>query len=441
VGRQVPRKTQVGAGALSWSAMSTPDLWSRPDDTERQDRLDAMKRRATGLLAAAAGVFAAASALEGRYPWIGYVRATAEASLVGGLADWFAVTALFRHPLGLPIPHTAIVATRKDRIGRVLATFVQSHFLSRDVIAAKVRSIHPAERVARWLSQVENTRQIAQQVASGVAKTLETLPDDEVGALVRQGVTAQLKAVRAAPALGQTLQLILAGNRHQELLNEAVRLAAQAVHDNRELIREQVRSESPWWVPGVVDDLLYQRIVTAFETMLRNIGTDPHHPIRATFDAALRDFVDRLEHSPEASVRAEEIKNAWLADPAAAELSGRLWETMRGAIGRYATRAEGAAPGPLESGIAAFGAALAKNERLLEQINDLVTDLVASVVEQYRPEIGDFIAQTVAGWDPEATSRRFELAVGRDLQFVRINGTLVGGLVGLGIYTISRFWS
>jgi uncharacterized membrane-anchored protein YjiN (DUF445 family) len=421
--------------------MSTPqDLWSRPDDAERQDRLDAMKRRATGLLAAAAGVFVAATALEARYPWLGYVRATAEASLVGGLADWFAVTALFRHPLGLPIPHTAIVATRKERIGRVLATFVQSHFLSRDVIGAKVRSLHPAERVARWLSQIENTRQIAQQVASGVAKTLETLPDDEVGTLVRQGVTAQLRAVRAAPALGQTLQLVLAGNRHQELLNEAVHLAAQAVHDNRELIREQVRSESPWWVPGVVDDLLYQRIVAAFETMLRNIGSDPLHPLRATFDSALRDFVDRLEHSPEAIARAEEIKEAWLADPAVGALSGRLWETMRGAIGRYATRAEGAAPGPLESGIAAFGAALVTNERLLTQINDLVVDTVASVVEQYRPEIGDFIAQTVAGWDPAATSRRFELAVGRDLQFVRINGTLVGGLVGLGIYTISRLW-
>jgi len=421
--------------------MTTPaDLWSRPDDAERQERLDAMKRRATGLLAVAAGIFAVATWLEPRYAWIGYVRATAEASLVGGLADWFAVTALFRHPLGLPIPHTAIVATRKDRIGRVLATFVQSHFLSRDVIAAKVRSIHPAERVARWLSQVENTRQIAQQVASGVSKTLESLPDDEVGGLVRQGVTAQLRAVRAAPALGQTLQLVLAGNRHQELLNEAVRLAAQAVHDNRELIREQVRSESPWWVPGVVDDLLYQRIVGAFETMLRNIGSDPHHPIRATFDAALRDFVDRLEHSPEAIARADAIKEAWLADPAVGDLSGRLWEMLRGAVGRYATRAEGEAPGPLESGIAAFGAALVTNERLLVQINDLVTDLVASVVEQYRPEIGDFIAQTVAGWDPAATSRRFELAVGRDLQFVRINGTLVGGLVGLGIYTLSRLW-
>ena len=421
--------------------MSTPaDLWSRPDDAERQDRLDAMKRRATGLLAAAAGIFAGASALEGRYPWIGFLRATAEASLVGGLADWFAVTALFRHPLGLPIPHTAIVATRKDRIGRVLATFVQSHFLTHDVIAAKVRSVRPAERLGRWLSQVENTRQIAQQVASGIAKTLETLPDDEVGALVQQGVTGQLRAVRAAPALGQTLSLILAGNRHQELLNEAVRLAAQAVHDNRELIREQVRSESPWWVPGVVDDLLYQRIVAAFETMLRNIGTDPHHPIRATFDAALRDFVDRLEHSPEAIARAETIKEAWLADPAVAELSGRLWETLRGAIARYASRAEGAVPGPLESGIAAFGAALVTNERLLEQINALITDLIASAVEQYRPEIGDFIAQTVAGWDAAATSRRFELAVGRDLQFVRINGTLVGGLVGLTIYAISHLW-
>ncbi len=421
--------------------MSTPaDLWSRPDDAERQDRLDAMKRRATGLLAVAGVVFAVATWLEARYPWLGYVRATAEASLVGGLADWFAVTALFKHPLGLPIPHTAIVATRKERIGRVLANFVQSHFLGRDVIGVKVRSIHPAERAARWLSQVDNTRQIAQQVASGVAKTLETLPDDEVGAVVRQGVTAQLRAVRAAPALGQTLQLVIAGNRHQELLNEAVHLAAQAVHDNRELIREQVRAESPWWVPGVVDDLLYQRIVAAFETMLRNIGSDPHHPIRATFDAALREFVDRLEHSPDAAARAEEIKEAWLADPAVGELSTRLWETMRGAIGRYATRADGGAPGPLESGIAAFGAALLTNERLLAQINDLITDVVVSVVDQYRPEIGDYIAQTVAAWDPAATSRRFELAVGRDLQFVRINGTLVGGLVGLAIYSIWHIW-
>ncbi|HTT69370.1 MAG TPA: DUF445 domain-containing protein [Gemmatimonadales bacterium] len=421
--------------------MTTPAaLWSRPDDAVRQAQLDAMRRRATGLLGAAAAIFAAARTLEGRYPWLGFVRATAEASLVGGLADWFAVTALFRHPLGIPIPHTAIVATRKERIGRVLGTFVQSHFLTREVIAAKLREVRPAERAARWLSRVDNSRRIAQQVASGVARTLDALPDEEMRALVQQGLIAQLRATRVAPALGKTLSLVVAGNRHQELLDEAVRLAAQAVHDNRELIREQVKAESPWWVPGVVDDMLYQRIIGAIEAMLQGIGADPHHALRAAFDAALRDFIDRLEHSPEAIARAEALKEEWLADPSVAELTGRLWETTRDAVTRFATRADGAAPGALESGIAAFGAALLGNQATLDEINDVVIDVTVSVVEQYRDEIGDFIAQTVAGWDPAATSHRFELAVGRDLQFVRINGTLVGGLVGLAIYTISRFW-
>src|SRR5436189_4987830 len=164
-------------------------VWPRPDDAVRQAQLDAMKRRATGLLALAAAVFGAATAFESRYPWLGYVRATAEASLVGGLADWFAVTALFRRPLGLPIPHTAIVATRKERIGRILGTFVQSHFLSRDVVAAKLQTMHLAERAPRWLADPEHGRRIARQVASGVAKTLDTLPDADVRALVHQVVS------------------------------------------------------------------------------------------------------------------------------------------------------------------------------------------------------------------------------------------------------------
>ena len=189
-----------------------------------------------------------------------------------------------------------------------------------------------------------------------------------------------------------------------------------------------------------MDDMLYQRIVGAIETMLQGIGADPHHPLRATFDTALRDFIHRLETSPESIARAEALKEEWLADPSVAELTGRLWETTRGAVTRFATRAEGSEPGPLERGISAFGAALIANEAMLNEINDVVIDITVSVVEQYRNEIGDFIAQTVAGWDPAATSHRFELAVGRDLQFVRINGTLVGGLVGLAIYTISRFW-
>ena len=414
--------------------------WSRPDDAVRQAQLDAMKRQASGLLALAAVVFVGASLYEGQFPWLGYVRATAEASLVGGLADWFAVTALFRHPLGLPIPHTAIVATRKERIGRILGTFVQNHFLSREVVAANLRAVRPAERAARWLENPEHSRRVARQVAGGVAKTLETLPDEDVRALVQQVLSARLRATRVAPTLGKTLALVLADDRHHALLNEAVRLAAEAVRDNREVIRNKVRAESPWWVPGVVDDQIYQRIIVTVESLLRDIGARRDHPLRAAFDTALRDFVDRLQHAPDVIAKAEALKDEWLADPAIADVSARLWEAMRRAIVAYATRADGAAPGPLERGLSEFGAALIANDALLAELDDLVIDLTASVVERYRHEIGDLIAQTVAGWDPEATARRFELAVGRDLQFVRINGTLVGGLVGLLIYTVWHLW-
>jgi uncharacterized membrane-anchored protein YjiN (DUF445 family) len=399
-----------------------------------------MKRRATGLLALSGVVFLVASILERQYPWLGYVRATAEASLVGGLADWFAVTALFKHPLGLPIPHTAIVATRKERIGRILGNFVQNHFLSYDVIAANLRAVRPAERGAQWLSDAENARRIAKQVASGLAKTLEALPDEDVRQLVHRALSSRLRAIRVAPALGKTLALVLASDRHHELLNEAVRLAARAVTDNRELIRSQVRAETPWWVPGVIDDKIYQRIIVAVERLLSDIAGNPSHPFRAAFDTALRDFVDRLQHSDDVIARAEAIKDEFLSEPTLAELSTRLWETTRQAIVTYATQTDGADPGPLERGVSEFGRALLNNPAILVEIDDAVIDLVAAVVERYRQEIGDLIAQTVAGWDPEATSRRFELAVGRDLQFVRINGTLVGGLVGLIIYTVWQLW-
>ena len=417
-----------------------PSPWSRPDDAARQVQLDVMKRRATGMLALAAVVFGAAALFEGRLPWLGYVRATAEASLVGGLADWFAVTALFRRPLGLPIPHTAIVATRKERIGRILGTFVQDHFLSRDVIAANLRAVRPAMRAARWLSEPANSRRIARQVATGLAHTLDALPDHDVRELMRQVVVSRLRATRVAPALGKSLALVLAGNRQQELLNVVVRLAAGAIRDNRELIREKVRTESPWWVPGVVDDKIYQRILETVEGLLHDIGTNAGHPLRAAFDAGLWEFIDRLQHSPDVIARAELLKEEWLADPAIAELSTRLWETTRDALAAYANRADGPTPGPLERGLSQFGAAVLTNDAMLAELDDVAIDLAATVVERYRHDIGDLIARTVAGWDPDVTSRRFELAVGRDLQFVRINGTLVGGLVGLAIYACMQLF-
>lgn len=399
-----------------------------------------MKLRATGLLGVAGGVFVGAAILEPRYPWLGYVRATAEASLVGGIADWFAVTALFRHPMGIPIPHTAIVATRKERIGQVMGTFVQQHFLSREVVGANLRAVRPAERAARWLSEPENARRIAVQVAGGLARTLETIPDSDLKAVIAQIVNDRVRATKVAPALGKTLALVLGGDRRQELLNVAVRAAADAVRDNAELIRQQVKAETPWWVPGVIDDRLYRKILSAIEKLLNDIALNPHHRLRAAFDRSVQAFVERLQTSPEMIAKAEAMKEEFLADPSVAEMSEKVWQSTRTAIVAYGTRTTDGQDGPLEQGIAAFGAALLNNESLLAELDDMMVDLASGVVDRYRMEIGDLIARTIAGWDAEKTSERFELAVGRDLQYVRINGTIVGGLVGLLIYTIVQLF-
>lgn len=413
--------------------MTTP-FTPRADDAQRQAQLDAMKRRATGLLGLAAIVFVAANWFEPQYAWLGYVRATAEASLVGGLADWFAVTALFRHPLGIPIPHTAIIGRQKDRIGKIIGNFVQNHFLARDAVGNKLRNMRIAERAAEWLSHPENAQRIAAQLASGVAKTLEALPDDKIRELIQQGAKDRIHATRVAPVLGRTLALVVAGDRHHELLNQAINVAAQAVQDNREVIRQRVKATSPWWLPGVVDEKIYHRIINATEQLLKDISADPNHPVRASFDQKLKQLVDRLQHSPETSAKAEALKDEWLSDEAVDELSSWVWDTTRKAVAGYATSANGSEPGPLARGVSAFGKTLLDNQELLTQIETAGIDLLGTAIEQHRHEVADLIAQTVAGWDPEATSKRLELAVGRDLQYVRINGTLVGGLVGLLIY-------
>jgi uncharacterized membrane-anchored protein YjiN (DUF445 family) len=276
-------------------------------------------------------------------------------------------------------------------------------------------------------------------VASGVAKTLDALPDEKIRELIHRGAADRIRATRAGPVLGKTLGLVVSGDGHQELLKEGIRLAAQAVNENRELIRQRVRDESPWWVPGVVDEQIYQRIINAIEHLLNDISANPAHPVRASFDNALRNFVDRLQHSPEAIARAEAFKEEWLDDAAIAEMSGWLWDATRRAVSSYATRAEIAeTPGPLARGIRAFGGTLLENEKLLGELDELIIDRIVTVVEGHRQEVSDLIAETVARWDADATSRRMELAVGRDLQFVRINGTLVGGLVGLLIYAVPR---
>jgi uncharacterized membrane-anchored protein YjiN (DUF445 family) len=412
----------------------------RADEAERQTQLDRMKRTATGMLAVAGVILVVARVFEPRYPWLGYVRATAEASVVGGLADWFAVTAIFRHPLGIPIPHTAIIGRQKDRIGRIMGNFVQQYFLSRESVAAKLRDMRIAERVMQWLADPGNASRIAGQVAGGLARALEALPDEDMRRLIQQGAADRIRAVKVAPVLGKTLSLVVAGDRHQELLNQALTLTAKAVTENRDLIRQKVKAASPWWVPKPVDERIYQRIVLAIEGLLREITADPAHPVRERFDRAIRDFVEQLQHSPEAGARAEALKAEWLSEETLAELSSWVWESTRRAVAGYASRPEDAEPGPIARGVSAFGSSMLANPARLAELEEFIVTVVAEALERHRHEAADMIARTVERWDPEATSRRMELAVGRDLQFVRINGTLVGGLVGLLLYAVPRLF-
>jgi len=415
---------------------------SRPDDADRQAQLDRMKRRATGLLVLATVIFGVTRWYESRLPWLGFIRATAEAAMVGGLADWFAVTALFRHPLGLPIPHTAIVAARKDRIGRTLGNFVQFNFLARDVVARRLASMRIADRAVTWLSDPAHARLIAHQVALGLARSAEALPDDEARRLIGEGLAARVHATRAAPVLGSVLTFITTDSRHQDLLDDALGLIEQSVRENREIIRVKVTEETPWWVPEVVDERIYLKIVSAIENLLHEVRESPDHPLRAKFHEALVRFTDKLRNSPDVIEKAEAFKEELFSAPVLDEIATSIWRTARTGLVRYADRepAEGAAPGALERGIVSFAAAMRSNEAMLGELDRFITDATLTVVEQYRHEVGELIAHTVAAWDPDATSRRIELAIGRDLQFIRINGTLVGGLAGLIIYAVSRLW-
>jgi uncharacterized membrane-anchored protein YjiN (DUF445 family) len=407
------------------------------DEAERARRLVVMKRRATGLLVFFTGLFIASRLLESRYPWLAAVRAIAEAAMVGGLADWFAVTAIFRHPMGIPIPHTAIVPTRKDRIGRSLGNFVQKHFLTREVLTRHLSGIQIARRVATWASRPENARVIATQVASGLARTAEVLPGDEVREAIHTSLVSRGRATQVAPILGEVLSYVAADGRHQVLLDRALELVAGLVHQNRDAIRDRIGTETPWWVPTVIDEKLYQKIVTGVERLLSEVREQPGHPVRMQFDRVLDEFIEGLKHSPEMIDRAEKAKERLLEAPVVAELSGTLWDSTRKTLMRYADPT-GPSPAPLERGITAAAEALLNNEALLAEIDASINNAIVNAVERYRPEIAALIERTVSEWDAEDATRRIEVAVGRDLQFIRINGTLVGGLVGLLLYLLSE---
>jgi uncharacterized membrane-anchored protein YjiN (DUF445 family) len=352
-------------------------LGPRPTDASRRAEIARIRRRATGLLVIAAVTFIVARLLEPRWSWLGFVRATAEAALVGGLADWFAVTALFRQPLGLPIPHTAIIRRQKDRIARVLGTFVQQHFLTREVIVRRLRALEPARRIGAWLADPAASRGLAMQLSTGVVRGIDTLPVERWrGSLVEEGVRVLTRAVQGGGSgIGETL-------------------------------REQIRLGAPRWVPGAVQEALHRRLMTGLGRFLDEVSSDPAHPARERLDRALEEAIDRFRHSVEAS----------------AEVS--------------ADEQGAGAPAQVARVLQALGTHLVSDEEARRAVDDQVAEAAAALVDAHGAEVAVLIEETVAGWDPGLAAERIELAVGRDLQYIRFNGTLVGGLAGLALYSL-----
>ena len=417
-----------------------PALRITADDELKRQRLNSMKRAATGMLVVVAILFGVSRWYEAQFPWLSWVRAFAEAAMVGGIADWFAVTALFRHPLGIPIPHTAIVASRKDRIGAALGNFVQRNFLQREVVTQKIAAMKLGERAARWLAEPENSRRLARHVATGLSGAVNVLKDDDVQSLADRAVVARLRTMQVAPLLARGFELLTVGGRHQGLLDDALRLAARFVAENEEVIRDRIKAESPWWVPGLVENKLHDRIVTGVEKTMAAVAADPEHPLRTRYDEAVQRFVESLRSSPEVIARAEQLKLELLEHPSVSEFSRDVWTDVKGRITRYAERVaqeEQAEPDAIERWVSGLGRSVLADPALSAKVELWVVELVTYAVEQARGEVAQLIAATVAQWDADATSRKIELQIGRDLQFIRINGTVVGGLVGLLLHALA----
>jgi uncharacterized membrane-anchored protein YjiN (DUF445 family) len=408
------------------------------DEAVRQAQLDSMKRRATLLLAGATVLFIVTRAFESRYPWLGIIRATMEAAMVGGLADWFAVTALFRHPLGIPIPHTAIVPSRKDRVGRTLGAFVQRNFLTREVIEFRLRSLQVGKRLAEWLADPVNARTISRTAASALSSAAQMLRDDDVQEVIDRSLAKRVRSMHLAPLLGKVLTVMTEDDRHQEVLDEVIVLASNTVNENSDLIRERIEQETPWWIPSAVDEKIFKRVLGAIQRLLSELSADKDHPLRGRFDESLHRFIDRLNTSPEFAERVDAWKEDFLDNEAARRFSQSMWEEAKDALARYAEHPGPATPNAIETALVTFGQKAMEDPELMAKMDSFVVDIAVFLVARYQDEVADLIASTVASWDPELTSRRVELAIGRDLQFIRINGTIVGGLAGLVIYLISK---
>ncbi len=397
-----------------------------------------MKIAATGLLVLMAATFVATRMLEPAYPWLGYVKAFSEAAMVGGLADWFAVTALFRHPLGLPIPHTAIIPRNKDRIGEALAAFINENFLVPSVVARRMRNIDVAGAAGRFLRTpaAEGTR-IRQGASRLIADIFEGLDDERLGGIVKGAIAGRIEKMEVAPLLGHALASAINEDRHVPMLEAAIRWMARALEANEELIRAMVHKKANWALKlAGLDAKLADAILDGLRKLTAEMSTDPAHPVRMKVEEALAQLANDLQMNPDTRAKVEEMKEQLLANRSVALWIDTLWQKGREAIIRAARNPDAALAGRLGEVLRSMGASLEQDPRIRSAINQFVRRAAAGMAQSYGSSIVKLVSETIRSWDARTVTARLEAAVGRDLQYIRINGTLVGGLVGIVIHAL-----
>ena len=408
------------------------------DAADRQRRaLQRNRLLATALLLAAAAGFFATHLVKGPSFWVLLLRAATEAAVVGGLADWFAVTALFRHPLGLPIPRTAIIPKSKDRIGEGLGDFVERNFLAPDIIAAKLREMEPARRFAEWLALPDNARRVADQIAALLPYAVRSLDDAEVRAFVVRSFGEQLREIDVAPVLGRLIEVITTSGQYDVLFDRLLDAAQAMVAANEDRVYAMVEERSRWWIPKPIDRRIAKAVLQSIEELLGELrqrdGT-----AREELRRAVAGLAENLVASPEQRRRFNEAKDRLLEHPEVQAWLARIWDDLRRIVVDDLASPSSRTRDALYTALLSFGRTLAADRHMQTRLETMLEQVALAAVP-WRGQIGALIAEVVRGWDPRTVSERLELAIGSDLQYIRMTGTLVGACVGCALYLLSYY--
>ncbi|WP_431807373.1 DUF445 domain-containing protein [Microbacterium paraoxydans] len=416
----------------------TPTTLLSLADQERRRALRRMKSVALGALLFMAVAFVIAFAFQERFGWLAYVRAAAEGGMVGALADWFAVTALFRRPLGLPIPHTAIIPNRKDEIGRTLGEFVETNFLAADVVRTKLSTTAIAQRAGEWLREEPHARRVAAEGATIATAVLNALSDDDVRDLLTDLAREHLVTPEWGPPAGAWLEKIVESEAHHGAVDLAVDSIERWLEANATSFTGLVSRRLPGWVPKLahrfVDDTVYNEALK----FVRAVQADPHHPARQAVDGYLTRLADNLQNDSATRAKLESAKASLFDSPRVGALAAEAWNTAKNGLLTALADPESGLRIRAVQALQEVGERLTTDDALQRRVDTWVSDAAVFLVERYRHDIASIITDTVERWDPAETTEKIELMVGRDLQYIRLNGTVVGALAGLAIFTLAH---